>query len=186
MEADAFIHCRVPVATKEALRAAAQRQQLSESALLKRMIEMMLQMAGTPDAATVLPSPRTARLSRLYVRLASQDWALLRARAMARALAPATYVSVLVRAHLRDLAPLPKDDYLALRQAVAELAVLGRNLNQLTRAANQSGRVMLPAKNDLLAVLKVCEALRDHTRGLIRANVESWRSGRVETERQSV
>jgi hypothetical protein len=34
MAADAFIHCRVSAMTKEALAAAAQRQQLSESALL--------------------------------------------------------------------------------------------------------------------------------------------------------
>jgi antitoxin component of RelBE/YafQ-DinJ toxin-antitoxin module len=43
MAADAFVQCRVPAATKEALRAAAQRQQLTESALVRRMIEMMPQ-----------------------------------------------------------------------------------------------------------------------------------------------
>jgi hypothetical protein len=42
MAAEAFIHCRVSAATKEALAAAAQRQCLTESALLKRMIELML------------------------------------------------------------------------------------------------------------------------------------------------
>ena len=37
-------------------------------------------------------------------------------------MAGAPYVSVLVRAHLRSLSLLPKDELLALKQAVAELA----------------------------------------------------------------
>jgi len=40
----------------------------------------------------------------------------------------ATYVSVLVRAHLRQLAPLPDRELSALRSTVNELAALGRNL----------------------------------------------------------
>ena len=107
---------------------------------------------------------------------------MIRERATARGMAPARYVSILIRAHLRELAPLPKDDYLALRQATTELGALGRNLNQLARAANQTDRATLPSRGDLLSVLKVCEALRDHTKGLIRANVNSWKSGHVETE----
>src|ERR1700730_16246752 len=55
MAADSFIQCRVSAATKEALRAAAERQQLSESALIKRMIELMLYTAA--------PSGMTARTS---------------------------------------------------------------------------------------------------------------------------
>jgi hypothetical protein len=81
MAADAFIHCRVSAATKEALGAAAQRQQLSESALLKRMIELMLNMAAPPVVTTAPAADRPTRVTRLYVRLSSGDWALLRERA---------------------------------------------------------------------------------------------------------
>src|ERR1700685_2491042 len=42
-------------------------------------------------------------------------------RAAARGMAPATYVSVLTRAHLRSLAPLPKDELQALKRTVGEL-----------------------------------------------------------------
>jgi hypothetical protein len=183
MAADAFVQCRVAVATKEALRAAAQRQQLTESALVKRMIEMMLQMAVAPGAVTVASDAYSARPTRLYVRLAPADWDLLRERAAARAMAPARYASILIRAHLRDLAPLPKHEYLALKQSVAELAALGRNFNQLARVGNQTGQVPAPAKSDLLAVLKVCEALHARTKALLSANVNSWRSGHAETAR---
>ena len=43
----------------------------------------------------------------MLVRLISEDWLLLDARAEARGMRPATYASVLLRAHLRQLTPLP-------------------------------------------------------------------------------
>lgn len=177
MAADAFIQCRVTAATKEALRAAAQRQQLTESALVKRLMEVMLLTAGTPDLATVAPSDRAGRGARLYVRLTSDDWALLRGRAAARGMAPATYASTLLRAHLRSLSPLPKGELLALKQSIAELGAIGRNLNQIARIGHQSGRLTGPGREDLRAILKVCESLHDHVRGLLRANVTSWQAG---------
>jgi hypothetical protein len=84
MAADSFIQCRVSAATKEALRAAAERQQLSESALVKRMIELMLHTAAPPDMTVGTSNDRPKRLARLYVRLSSGDWSLLRERAGAR------------------------------------------------------------------------------------------------------
>ena len=44
--ADAFIHCRVPVATKAAFGVLARRQGMTDSALLRRMIDLSLQSAG--------------------------------------------------------------------------------------------------------------------------------------------
>jgi len=46
MAAGAFIQCRVSQQTKAALRAAAERQQLTESTLPKRMLVLVLQTAG--------------------------------------------------------------------------------------------------------------------------------------------
>jgi hypothetical protein len=86
-------------------------------------------------------------------------------------MAPATYVSVLTRAHLRSLAPL------SLKRTVAELGVIGRNLNQIARAANQGQLVTSPGRDDLQTMLRVCEALRDHVKGLLMANLKSWRQG---------
>ena len=52
-------------------------------------------------------------------------------------MAAATYVSVLVRAHLRQLTPLPEEELRALNRVVAELGAIGRNLNQMARATHQ-------------------------------------------------
>ncbi len=66
---------------------------------------------------------------------------LLRERAAARGLAPATYVAVYTRAHLRSLAPPTKEEPLALKRSIAELGAIGRSMNQIARAANQGESV---------------------------------------------
>jgi hypothetical protein len=183
VNADQFIAARVSSETKARLRALADRQALSESGLLKRFVELMLQAPGNSD-----PVPPTraeaqgARATRLMIRLRPDDQILLRERAAARGMAPATYVSVLVRAHLRALAPLPKEELLALKKAVAELGGVGRNLNQIGRAANQGERVSGPGRQDVQAMIRICEGLRDHVRGLLAANLRSWEQGYAESD----
>jgi hypothetical protein len=105
---------------------------------------------------------------------------LLRERAAARGMPAATYASVLLRSHLRNLSPLPKEELLALKRTVAELGAIGRVLNQIARASNQGGRVVGPTREDLRAFLKVCEALREHVKATIKANVKSWAVGHAE------
>jgi Mobilization protein NikA len=163
--------------TKARFAAVAGRQGLSESALLKRLIDLMLHTAGGGETAAVAVADRTGRDSRLTVRLHPTDQGLLRERAAARGIPAATYVSVLTRAHLRALAPLPKAELLALKRTVAELGSMGRNLNQIAHAANRGERVTGPSREDLRAILKVCEGLRDHVRNLLTANLKSWEQG---------
>lgn len=178
MNADQFIGARVSSGTKEALRAAAERQQLSESALVKRMLELMLHAAAPPDLTMATSNERPARLARLYVRLTSGDWALLRERAAARCVAPATYASNLIGAHLRGIAPpLPKQESQILRHSIAQLRAIGNNLNQIAKASHHGGQVSGPLRENLYAVVKVCEGLRDHIRALMHANAKNWQSG---------
>jgi antitoxin component of RelBE/YafQ-DinJ toxin-antitoxin module len=65
MAAEAFIQCRVSPTTKAALHAAAERQQLTDSALLKRMLDLVLNSAGTPDSAVATAPDQPARQARL-------------------------------------------------------------------------------------------------------------------------
>ncbi|MGH8250525.1 MAG: plasmid mobilization relaxosome protein MobC [Steroidobacteraceae bacterium] len=179
MAAEAFIQCRVSQVTKAALRAAAERQQVTESALLKRMLDLVLQTASAAvvgDAADAVDD-RRARQARLYVRLTRGDRQLLEARSAARSLAPATYVAILLRAHLRALTPLPEAELRAIRQATRELAAIGRNLNQIAHATNMGGSGDGVTRGNLLSLLKACEALRDHIRAYVSTNLASWASG---------
>jgi hypothetical protein len=163
--------------TKERFAAVARHQGLSDSALLKRLVELMLQSASAAEAGTPVDAVRTSRGSRLTVRIRPDDQLLLRERAATRGMAAATYVSVLTRAHLRGLAPLPKAEWLALEKSVLGLSRLGRNINQLARAANRGERVAPLGPDYFQAILKICVSLRDHTHGLLEANAKAWRQG---------
>jgi hypothetical protein len=163
--------------TKERFAAVARHQGLSDSALLKRLVELTLQTASAREVVTLAAADRTSRHSRLTVRIRPDDQLLLRERAAARGMAAATYVSVLTRAHLRGLAPLPKAEWLTLEKIVTELSRLGRNINQIARAANRGERVTGPGRDDFLPFLKICVAVRDHTKELLQANLKSWQQG---------
>ncbi len=162
--------------TKDRFAAVARHQGLSDSALLKRMIDLTLRSVDATSLETAVEAD-AVRARRLTVRLRPEDQMLLRDRASARGMAPATYVSVLVRSHLRSMAPLPKVELLALRKAITELGGIGRNLNQIARAANQSGRLNGPGREHVAAMVRVCSALRDHVKGLLSANLRSWEQG---------
>ena len=171
----------VDAQTKQRFSSAAARQGLSESALLKRLIDQML--AVDPEEAIAPLVPVDRRDARVTVRLVPEDRALLRERAAARTMPAATYVSVLVRAHLRQLAPLPDRELSALQSAVNELAVLGRNLNTIARSFQQDRREVAPGRSEVYAMLKICEGLRDRFRELIKTNLVSWELGHAESAR---
>jgi hypothetical protein len=92
-------------------------------------------------------------------------------------MAPATYVSVVVPVHLRAVSPLPEVELMALKRSIAELGAIGRNINQLARHAHQTTHVSAVSRQQLMSILKACEALRDHTKNLLKANARSWNTG---------
>jgi hypothetical protein len=181
MAADAFVQCRVTPEVKTLLRVLADREQITESALVRQLLEVMLRRSAAEGLPKLEALEKVSRDARLSVRLAPEDRILLSGRAAARGMASATYVSVLVRSHLRDLTPLPKEELSALKRTVAELGAIGRNLNQIARAANQGGKPSGPGREDLRSMLKVAEALRDHVKALLLANQDSWKQGYADT-----
>jgi hypothetical protein len=168
----------------------ADREFLSEAAWLKRMVlrEIRACDGARGDerepcrADGVGSSSRKARGPNdcgkpILVRLRREDRLLVDARAEARGMRLATYTSVLIRSHLRQLAPLPKEELLALKRSIAELATIGRNINQITKAINEGGRAPGSVREEFRAMLKICEALRDNTKALLMANETSWQTG---------
>jgi len=174
--ADAFINCRVGSETKGLVRQLADRQGITESRLVKDMLEAMLRNASL-SRAPAPPAERLHRDARVYVRLTPEDLRLLSERASARHLPAATYVSLLLRTHLHGLAPLPKAEYAALKESVSELSAIGRNLNQIARVMNEGGRAAPPGRAEVAAMLKVAVGLRGHFKALLRANARSWTQG---------
>ena len=177
MSADQFIAARVSSETKTRLRVLAERQQLSESALLKRLVDLVLSSA-TDAVPTSGPSiHRAVRHTRLYVRLAVHDRRLIEERASSRGLRPATYAANVLRAHLSGVSPIPEAELKALRQVTRELAAIGRNLNQIAHAVHQGHTGPGPNMQTLQRILEACMATHGYVRGYIAKNLQSWESG---------
>jgi hypothetical protein len=187
-----YLKTRVSEEMKERVRERAQQQLIAESIWLRRAVIAALDApdnASRHGNARNVPAVRgradscgndsgeDASAQRVCIRLRVNDLMLLRERALARGMPSATYVAVLLRAHLRHLAPLPQQELAAMKRSVAELAAIGRNLNQIARAANRGDLMTGPHKEDLHAFLATCEALRDEVKKLIRSNVQAWEVG---------
>ena len=177
----------VPTDIKIQAKAIAERESLSEATWLKRLVLREIRASGggserEPCRANGIERGRATRETHnngkpILVRMRGEDRLLLDARSEARGMRPATYVSVIVRSHLRLLAPLPTDELLALKRSIAELATIGRNINQIAKAVNAGGRAPVSVREEFRAMLKICEALRDNTKALLKANEISWRTG---------
>jgi len=168
----------------------ADREFLSEAAWLKRLVIREIRARNDASAAESdllepgsIPAPTRAAPGKngagkpMLVRLSADDRLLLDARAESRGMRPATYASVLLRSHLRQLTPLPKDELLALKRSIAELGLIGRNINQIARAVSGGGEVPGSVRGEFPAMLKICLALRDNTKALLKANLASWAAG---------
>jgi hypothetical protein len=155
----------------------AKAQGLSESALLRKLVESTLTATDTAHASTLEPILPVSSSGRISVRLRTDDLLLLRERASARELPTSTYVSLLVRSHLRAQVPLPTVELTALKRSVAEVGALGRNINQIARAVNEQQWPAGPNRSDLMAILRALEGLREHFKAVIIANLASWDSG---------
>ena len=60
---------------------------------------------------------------------------------------------------------------------MTELSKLGRNINQITRAANRGEGVSDPGATQFRAMLTICTALHANTKELLLANAKSWQQG---------
>lgn len=191
MNCTEILKARVSPEVKSQAKAIADRGFLTESAWLKRIV---LREIRTADAGGAVPrEPRTANGAcegegaarrqltgcgkPVYVRLRNEDRLLLEARAAARGMRTASYLSVLTRAHLRALTPLPKAELLSLQRTIGELAAIGRNINQIAKAANEGARLPGSVREEFRAILKICEALRGNTKAMLKANETSWSTG---------
>jgi predicted DNA binding CopG/RHH family protein len=159
---------------KEYFTRVAKAQGVSESALLRRLLENMVVPAREHDdieitAVEELPSSR-----RVSVRLRADDLLLLRERARARKLPTSTYISYLVRSHLTAQTPLPAQELAVPKRSVAEIGAIGRNINQIARAVNQQQWPSGPDPAALAQTFRVLTAMRAQIKALINANLASW------------
>lgn len=175
MTATTLIATRADVEKKARFRALATSRGMDESKLLTLLIDRVLDRNAAPvcfEPAFQANNPSV----RVTIRLRAGDGPLLETRARARGMKPATYLGALARAHLRGSAPLPLSELAQLKRAVAELSAIGRNLNQIARAANQHGGISADLAEELRSVRTGLECLRASIADLVKANLISWES----------
>lgn len=172
------LNARVSTQTKRRVREASAHQLVKPSVWLRRVVANAL---GPESSADGEPAPveqsieRTTR--RLSVRIRPADAALLKARAAERGMQSSTYVSVFIRSHLRTLSPLPKREVFALRRAVSQLGAIARNLSC---AADSDGSAVLGGQ-DFRTVQRICQALREDIKTILKANGAGWAAGGART-----
>ena len=177
MLADSYITARVPSDTKERFAAVARHQGVSESILLRRLVEAALAAVASVKVPEIEPVEPVALSGKISVRLRPDDLVLIRERAAARAMPTATYVALLIRSHLRNISPLPTEELKALKRSIAEVGAIGRNLNQIARSVNRGEAAVGLSKTDLQTLFRAFTTLRDQLKKLLTANVASWEAG---------
>lgn len=171
----------VPRDTKDRFTILARNRELSESALLKQLVELALAGAGIDvDKPPLILEPVSAK-DRLSIRLEVSDVLLLRERARARGIPSSRYVSLLLRSHLRNVAPLPPGELDALRRCIAEVGAIGRNLNQIARAMNQGEPGSGPTRSEIRVLLAALTELKVRIKAVLAANLASRRDGHEKT-----
>ena len=180
MSADAFIQVRVAPEVKARLQALAERENITESALVRQLLLTMLRVQVSAEESEPEVTEAIPRDSRVWVRLRLEDRKLLKAQARARGVPSATYVALLVRSHLHAVAPLPEAELLAVRQSISELRSIRRDLNTIARAIGREGGGTQPGQRDVLRLMKVGDALIDRIKALYVANAKAWETGDAE------
>jgi hypothetical protein len=171
---------RVSPETKQRVGVAAALQLITPSVWLRRVIAAALGSEASHAANAPIEQSMELPRHRLSVRIRRGDALVLKAQALARGMKTSTYVSVLIRSHLRSPSPLPKRELLALRRAVSELGAITRSL-RCTAGTGDTPAAQLDLRN----AQRVCEVLRNDIKALIKANARSWDQGHA-TDRVSV
>ena len=121
MVAASLISARVTAAKKARFAAVAHHQGFSESALLERLVDAALLASEVVHLDVADPVEHVATTGKISVQLRLDELLLLRERVKGRAVPTATYISFLIRSHLRSLAPLLTQELAALKASLAEL-----------------------------------------------------------------
>ncbi len=168
---------------KERFGALARAQGLSESGYLRQVIHSLVTGANTSPDQVLIPAARLPKDLRIAVRLRPEDHRLLRDRASVRSMPVGAYVAVLVRAHLHQVVPIPTAELDALRESVAELSAMARNLNQIAHALNRGAHTEGPSNQLLRDMINALVLHRDRIKALIVSNRESWEVGHEKARR---
>ena len=180
MNAVERLRCRVPKAIKERFAALAKDRGLSESQLLRELIDQGLSQPTDSVTGERLRHAEVGRsIDRITIRLRPGDGPRLLNRAEVRGMKPSSYLAMLVRAHLDRNPPLPESELREVKRALAEIAGVGRSLRMFAKAA-QAGDIQANMNAiQILSAINMVEQVRASIAALVRTHVEGWKTDRA-------
>lgn len=137
------LHTRCSVEIKQRLRAVAVVEGLTESLLLRRMAAMVVAQYGNGGADVPNSDTRGGRGGyggQLKLRLLKSEIQAIRALAEPEGYSAQAWIVRQLRHRLEDAVPFAKSELDALRDAIREMAAIGRNLNSLLHVLHRSDR----------------------------------------------
>jgi hypothetical protein len=173
------IKTRTDDETKKAFHALAKRRELTESKLLAELIAMAIdvkqELIAVQDSELVAPKPDRIEPARINVRLPAFLLDEAKRRAELAFMSTNRWVVALLQTHLTELPVMTDYEIAVLNSSARELAAIGRNLNQVAKALNESfhetDRVKLA---DLAELSKDIKLNRQAIRNLVRASLHAW------------
>ena len=145
--------------TKARFRALAEREGLSESALLRKMVDQVLAGNERPSDLERFGGIRRGYTGQLRLRLRRKEVTAIRALAKPAGQSAQGWVVAQLRHRLEGAVPFAKEELDAMHDAVREIGRVGRNLNTITRHLVRTGQ-FLAEELELGPLSKAVERIR--------------------------
>lgn len=160
--------------TKARFQSMATMRGLSESELLRAVV-LAVTDPEPAAAAPIKPDLKRAEVERMTLRLPRFLMEATKARAKSKGMAPSRLVAALVQSNLAGQPVMTDAELAELRASNRELAALGRNLNQIAKALNETFYETERVRLDKLAELsQAITANRAAIRVLVRSSQNAW------------
>jgi len=153
---------------------------LSESELLRQVVSEFFAHAKNKDEVedvlkSVEPDAENAEIEKMTIRLPSFLVDAAKEKAKAKGMATSRWIAALVQSSLMQKPVMADQALNELRTNIRELNAIGRNINQMARALNESKNNTDKVKLDNLDLLRnYLDRNIAFVRGLIRASQQAW------------
>lgn len=146
----------------------------TESKLLKLLLTTFLKKNPTDQLPPSIEN-HGKKVKRVEIGLTASEKDELHKRAAPRGMTDNTYVAALLRTHFNSTPYFSENELQALREANRQLAVLGKNMNQIAKALNISldnAHVIKAAELD--KIRSNVEQHRQFIVALVQENMRAW------------
>jgi predicted DNA binding CopG/RHH family protein len=175
-----ILRARVDEDLKSLFLQKAEERNLSESELLRKVVLDFFAHEKNKDEVgdvlrTVEPDAENAENEKMTIRLPRFLVDAAKDKAKAKGMVTSRWIAALVQSSLMQKPVMADQELTVLRSNIRELNAIGRNINQMARALNESKNNTDKVKLDTLDLLRnYLDRNIAFVRGLVRASQQAW------------